>query len=63
MTKDKRSSTQPQSPLDPKLVVEAERDYYDCLARFGHNSAEAHAAQAVWRQLRSSYARSGNRVP
>lgn|GEM_PF-5372412 len=33
-------------------VLEAEADYHDCLGRFGHNSAEAHAAQMVWRQLR-----------
>jgi len=34
------------------MVLEAEADYHDCLGRFGHNSAEAHAAQIVWRQLR-----------
>ena len=32
---------------------EAEADYHDCLARFGLNSAEAHAAQRVWHALRN----------
>ena len=35
-------------------VGEAERDYYDCLARFGHDSAEAYVAELVWRRLRKS---------
>lgn len=37
----------------PPSVLEAERDYHDCLARFGHASAEAHAAEVYWRRLRS----------
>ena len=47
MTKDSRSNRKPPRALCQKLIVEAERDYYDCLMRFGHNSAEAHAAQTV----------------
>ncbi len=62
MTTDSRSNTKPPRRLCQTLVVEAERDYYDCLTRFGHNSAEAHAAQTVWKQLRSSYAQFGSRV-
>ena len=56
---NRRSSTKPPRELCQKLIVEAERDYYDCMTRFGHNSAEAHAAQTVYKQLRSSYAQSG----
>ena len=33
-------------------VLRAEHDYHDCMARFGHDSAEAHAAGVVWRHLR-----------
>ena len=34
-------------------ILQAERDYYDCMARFGHASAEAHVARLFWRHLRS----------
>ena len=47
------------APADPAL--QAERDYYDCLARFGHASAEAHVAEMLWRRLRSRAAQSGGR--
>ena len=42
----------------PPSVLEAERDYHDCLARFGHASGEAHAAEVHWRRLRSDASRS-----
>ena len=44
---------------DPAL--QAERDYYDCLGRFGHASAEAHVAEMLWRRLRSRASQSGSR--
>ena len=47
------------APLDCPL--QAERDYYDCMARFGHASAEAHVAEIFWRRLRSRAAQSGRR--
>ena len=36
-----------------EIILRAEKDYYDCLARFGCNSAEAYASEVVWRKLRS----------
>ena len=36
-----------------KAILRAEEDYYDCLARFGCKSAEAHASEVIWRKLRS----------
>ena len=42
-------------------VLEAESDYYDCMARFGHDSAEAHVAERLWRQLRREKAQSAER--
>ena len=35
-----------------RVVRQAEHDYYDCMARFGCDSAEAHVAERVWRQMR-----------
>lgn len=49
----------PAESRDPAL--QAERDYHDCLARFGHASAEAHVAEILWRRLRSRAAQSGAR--
>ena len=43
--------TLPASPT--RCARQAELDYHDCIARFGHASAEAHVAQMVWRRLRS----------
>ena len=34
-------------------LQQAQRDYYDCLSRYGCDSAEAHVAQILWRKLRS----------
>ena len=36
-----------------RSVSRAEKDYYDCVMDFGHNSGEAHAAQIVWHRLRN----------
>ena len=44
-------------PESAKQIVQAEYDYYDCMARFGHQSAEAHVAEIHWRRLRSRRAR------
>ena len=43
-------------------VAQAEHDYYDCLARFGHESAEAHVAERLWRMARSGKAQSNERT-
>ncbi|MDJ0945770.1 MAG: hypothetical protein QNJ30_20060 [Kiloniellales bacterium] len=51
----------PASTGSPDPALQAERDYYDCLARFGHASAEAHVAEMLWRRLRSRAAQSGSR--
>ena len=50
MTTATRYDAQSNLPLP---VREAERDYHDCLARFGHASAEAFAAEMHWRRLRN----------
>ena len=42
-------------------VSKAENDYYDCMARFGHDSAEAHVAERLWRQARSDRAQASGR--
>ena len=34
-------------------LQQAQRDYYDCMSRYGCDSAEAHVAQILWRKLRS----------
>lgn len=34
------------------VVGRAEAVYHDCLARFGHDSAEAYVAQVFWRRER-----------
>ena len=63
MTKSSCSSTYHPRVICPTLIAEAERDYHDCLTRFGHNSAEALIAQTILKQLRSSYIQSGSRLP
>ncbi len=50
----------PASTASRDLALQAERDYYNCLARFGHASAEAHVAEMLWRRLRSRAAQSGS---
>lgn len=57
MTQTSRATFAGETPA--AAVLQAERDYYDCLARFGHASAEAHVAEIFWRRLRSRAARSG----
>lgn len=37
---------------DMRAVRHAEAVYHDCLARFGHDSAEAYVAQVFWRRER-----------
>ncbi|WP_299616024.1 hypothetical protein [Pelagibius sp.] len=54
----RRRAARDDSPISPAPIPaptlhEAEADYLDCLARFGLNSAEAHAAQCVWHALRN----------
>ena len=44
-----------RAPSMERAVRKAEQDYYDCLARFGTNSAEAHAARTLWCELRSKH--------
>lgn len=44
----------PTASTSRRQMGQAERDYYDCLARFGHESAEAYVAEMVWRRLRRS---------
>ena len=51
----------PAAAAGPDSALQAERDYYDCMARFGHASAEAHVAESLWRRLRSRAAQSGRR--
>ena len=46
----------PLSGAHAQTAHQAERDYYDCMARFGCDSAEAHVAGIVWRRLRSNEA-------
>lgn len=47
------SSTEPVVAVAPNLVMlRAEEEYHDCLARFGADSAEAHVTGVIWRQLR-----------
>ena len=58
MTGGRWSERRGSRVLPRERVAEAERDYHDCLARFGHNSAEAHAARTIWKQLRRAGARS-----
>ena len=36
----------------PVPMCVAERDYHECMARFGHNSAEAQVAWTIWQQRR-----------
>lgn len=57
---DRRSPTSEAAP-QACLLAEAESDYYDCMARFGHNSAEAHVAERLWRKARSDRARTSGR--
>ena len=44
-----RSASVPHS----QQVARAELDYHDCIARYGHNSAEAHIAEMLWRRIRN----------
>ena len=46
---DRRFVSEPEAPA----TRNAEDIYHDCLARFGHNSAEAHVAQIFWRRQRA----------
>ena len=55
----KRATRYDVSSNLPLQVLEAERDYYDCLTRFGHASAEAYVAEVHWRRLRSDACRDG----
>ena len=57
MTQTSRPNFAGKTPA-AAAALEAERDYYDCLARFGHASAEAHVAEVFWRRLRSRAAQS-----
>ena len=43
---------QGKSDTDMCAVGHAEAVYHDCLARFGHDSAEAYVAQVFWRRER-----------
>lgn len=38
---------------DSLMLRNAEAVYHDCLARFGHNSAEAYVARVFWNRLRA----------
>ena len=51
----------PAAAALPDSALQAERDYHDCLARFGHASAEAYVAEMLWRRLRSQAAQSRGR--
>lgn len=51
-----RKAPLPLSATHALTACQAERDYYDCMSRFGCDSAEAHAAAIVWRRLRSNEA-------
>ncbi len=61
MTNLSRAGKQPACAASRDPALQAERDYYDCLARFGHASAEAHVAEMLWRRLRCRAAQSGPR--
>lgn len=41
------------SATDQCPVKQAEMEYFDCLGRYGHDSAEAFVAHVVWRRLKS----------
>ena len=43
---------QARSEAEVCAVGRAEAVYHDCLARFGHDSAEAYVAQVFWRRER-----------
>lgn len=50
----RRRATMADLPISAAPTLhEAEADYLDCLARFGINSAGAHAAQCVLHALRN----------
>ena len=44
-----RSAPMPHS----QQVAQAELDFHECIARYGHNSAEAHIAEMLWRRARN----------
>ena len=43
---------QGKSDMEMCAVGRAEAVYHDCLARFGHDSADAYVAQVFWRRER-----------
>jgi hypothetical protein len=40
----------------PGPACDAESAFYDAMARYGHNSAEAFVAHRIWRELRKQEA-------
>ncbi len=60
MTKLTLAGEVPACTTSQDPALQAEREYYDCLTRFGHASAEAHVAEMLWRRLRSRVAQSGS---
>ena len=38
---------------DGHTARQSELDYYECVARYGHNSAEAYVAHVCWQRLKS----------
>ncbi len=48
----KQTSSRPAAQTPASAIQKAEQDYHACLADFGHNSGEAHAARQVWHSLR-----------
>ena len=52
-----RASSLARLPVpNEEQIRRAEHEYHECVRRFGHLSAEAHAARYVWRRLRRSRA-------